>query len=53
MLWTLPRGAANEYAAPGDPILTLLCETAFDTITDLNHPGSTLNPEPYTLNPDL
>lgn len=32
------RDAAAEHAAPGDPVLALLCETAFETLTELNHP---------------
>ena len=32
------RDAADEHAAPGDPVLALLCETAFETLTELNHP---------------
>ena len=32
------RDAVDEHAAPGDPVLALLCETAFETLTELNHP---------------
>lgn len=32
------REATADFAAPGDPVLALLCETAFETLTDLNHP---------------
>ena len=32
------RDASDEHAAPGDPVLALLCETAFETLTELNHP---------------
>ena len=32
------REATADFAAPGDPVLALLCETAFETLTDINHP---------------
>lgn len=32
------REATADFAAPGDPVLALLCETAFETLTELNRP---------------
>jgi len=31
-------GTSRDFAAPNEPILALLCETAFETLTELNRP---------------